>query len=309
MRTRRGFTLVELLVVIAIIGILVALLLPAIQMAREAARRSSCSNNMKQIGLGLHMYHDTFGRLPAGWQGRDPDGNPNEDWLGQPGWGWAAAILPYVEQDSVYESSIQFELPITEHENEAARATVVKLYRCPSDIGDDTFLLHADDHGHSHSSSPAAQDAHAHELDEYVLATANYVGVFGMHDPHDVYEGNQRADGTFVHNTQFSFRDFLDGTSETLIVGERDSRRSYSTWVGAVHGGEHGPARVVGVSKYPPNSDYVAEAAVHNFSSLHPAGTQFVAADGSVKLITESIDTRLYHALCTRAGGEVVGDY
>ncbi len=307
MRARRGFTLVELLVVIAIIGILVALLLPAIQMAREAARRSSCSNNLKQIGLGLHMYHDTFGRLPAGWQGRDPDGNRNADWLGQPGWGWAAAILPYVEQGSVYESTIQFELPITEHENQVARATVVKLYRCPSDIGDDWFVLHADDH--SHVSSLAAQGAHDHELGEYVLATANYIGVFGMHDPHDVYEGNQQADGSFVHNRYFSFRDFLDGTSETLIVGERDSRLSYSTWVGAVHGGEHGPARVVGVAKYPPNSDYNVEAAVHNFSSLHPAGTQFVAADGSVKLITETIDQRVYHALCTRAGHEVVGDY
>jgi hypothetical protein len=264
---------------------------------------------MKQIGLGLHMYHDTFGRLPAGWQGRDPDGHAHEDWLGQPGWGWAAAILPYVEQDALSEGSIVYELPITEHENELARETVVKLYRCPTDIGEDTFILHAEDHGGGHTHGPAAPDPHAHEEDEYVLATANYVGVFGRYDPHDVYEGSQSADGSFVHRRQFAFRDFLDGTSNTLIVGERHSRVSYSTWVGAVHGGEHGPARVVGVSKYPPNSNYDVESATHNFSSLHPAGTQFVAADGSVKLIAESIDMRLYHALCTRAGGEVVGDY
>jgi prepilin-type N-terminal cleavage/methylation domain-containing protein len=304
MRTQRGFTLVELLVVIAIIGILVALLLPAIQMAREAARRTSCSNNMKQIGLGLHMYHDTFGRLPAGWQARDLDGHQADDWLGQPGWGWAAAILPYVEQDALADGVIQFELPITEHENETARETIVKLYRCASDIGDDRFELEADDHAHGHSHA-----AQAHDHEHYVLATANYVGVFGFHDPHDVYEHGHQADGAFVHNQWFSFRDFLDGTSETLIVGERTSKLSYSTWVGAVHGGEHGPARVVGVSKFPPNSDFDEETAVHNFSSLHPAGTQFVAADGSVKLIHESIDAAVYHALCTRAGGEVIGDY
>ena len=304
MRTRRGFTLVELLVVIAIIGILVALLLPAIQMARESARRSSCSNNMKQIGLGLHMYHDTFGRLPAGWMARDPDGHRAEDWLGQPGWGWAAAILPYVEQGAISEGFIHYELPITEHENEKARETIIKLYRCPSDIGDDTFVLEACD---LHDHDTLAPNGHEH--DEYVLATANYVGVFGIHDPHDVYEGGQRADGTFIHNRQFGFRDFLDGTTETLIVGERSSKLSYSTWVGSIHDGEHSPARVVGVSKFPPNSDYSEEAAVHNFSSLHPAGTQFVAADGSVKLIAESIDSRVYHALCTRAGGEVVGEH
>jgi prepilin-type N-terminal cleavage/methylation domain-containing protein len=303
MDRRRGFTLVELLVVIAIIGILVALLLPAIQMARESARRTSCSNNMKQIGLGLQMYHDTFGRFPAGWLARDPSGHRADDWLGQPGWGWAAAILPYVEQDAIARGLVDYELPITEHENEVARETVIKLYRCPSDIGDETFILEAGGSAHGHGA--LASDDHDH----YVLATANYVGVFGFYDPHDVYEGGQQADGTFVHNRQFSFRDFLDGTTETLIVGERTSKLSYSTWVGSVHDGEHGPARVVGVAAFPPNSDYSVEAAVHNFSSLHPAGTQFVAADGSVKLINESIEARVYRALCTRAGGEVVGDF
>src|SRR3972149_9926070 len=96
-----GFTLVELLVVIAIIGTLTALLLPAIQAAREAARRMSCSNNLKQIGLALHLYHDTFLRWPAGWQGYDPV-TRGDNWLGDPGWGWSAAILPYLEQKNVY---------------------------------------------------------------------------------------------------------------------------------------------------------------------------------------------------------------
>jgi prepilin-type N-terminal cleavage/methylation domain-containing protein len=297
MRTRRGFTLVELLVVIAIIGILVALLLPAIQMAREAARRSSCSNNMRQIGLGLHMYHDTFGRFPAGWQAEDPTGG-HDDWLGEPGWGWAAAILPYMEQTSVYGEMIDFRHPISAAVNQQARETELKVYRCPSDIGNVVFELEADDH-HSFPYTPLE------------LATANYVGVFGTKDPHDVYEDGQSPDGAFILNQQMALRDFLDGTSETFIVGERTARLSYSTWVGMVRGGEHAPARVVGVATFPPNSNaaFDPEAPTHNFSSLHPAGTQFVAADGSVKLIAESIDVRVYHALCTRAGGEVVGDH
>jgi prepilin-type N-terminal cleavage/methylation domain-containing protein len=297
MRLRRGFTLVELLVVIAIIGILVALLLPAIQMAREAARRTSCNNNMKQIGLGLHMYHDTFGRLPAGWMAEDPSGG-HDDWLGEPGWGWAAAILPYMEQTTVYGEMLNFELPITAAANQEARETELKIYRCPSDIGESTFELEADDH-------------HPLPYTPIHIATANYVGVFGTEDPHDVYENGERPNGAFILNRRRSFRDFLDGTSETLVVGERTARLSYSTWVGMVRGGEHAPARVVGVATFPPNSDaaFHPEAPTHNFSSLHPAGSQFVAADGSVKLIHESIDERVYHALCTIAGGEVVGDY
>ncbi|MBM4089106.1 MAG: DUF1559 domain-containing protein [Planctomycetes bacterium] len=97
---RRAFTFIELLVAIAIIGILLALLLPAVQAAREAAHRMSCGNNMKQIGIALHLYHDTFGRLPAGWKGYDPH-TGQADWVGEPGWGWCAAILPYIEQVNV----------------------------------------------------------------------------------------------------------------------------------------------------------------------------------------------------------------
>ena len=213
--------------------------------------------------------------------------------------------MPYVEQDAVASGSIDYELPIVDPTNKEARETIIKLYRCPSDIGDDTFVLEACGLHHHHDSLAP----NGHTCDQYVLATANYVGVFGIHDPHEVYEGGRQANGTFIHNRQFGFRDFLDGTTETLIVGERSSKLSYSTWVGSIHDGEHSPARVVGVTRFPPNSDYSAEAAVHNFSSLHPAGTQFVAADGSVRLVNESIEMRVYHALCTRAGGEVVGEH
>ncbi len=301
MVTRRsGFTLVELLVVIAIIGILVALLLPAIQAAREAARRISCNNNLKQIGLGLHMYHDTFQRLPAGWRAFDPaTGQPH--WFGEPGWSWASAILPYMEQTCLYADGIHFSLPITDPANAAARETEIKMYRCPSDIGAGTFVLQGGDPyvGTGGGFSPVK------------LATGNYIGVFGTVDFHNVCvppsscEGN----GTFFLNRGVRFADILDGLSQTLVVGERCSLLAPSTWVGEVTGGEHAPARICGVATYPPNVKDHPVQYFHNFSSLHPAGTQFVSADGSVHLVAESIDEQVYHALCTRAAGDVVGKY
>jgi len=298
MRTRKAFTLVELLVVIAIIGILVALLLPAIQMAREAARRSSCSNNLKQIGLALHLYHDTFGTLPPGWIAQDATGR-RPYWWGEPGWGWASMTLPYIEQAALQSNGIHYGLPITAAENAAARVTPLEVYRCASDTGEDTFVLHASAH------LPPLRGTWS----DIELATGNYIGVFGTIDPHDVYEHGATPDGAFIHERAFRFADFLDGTSETFLVGERSSKRSYSTWTGMVSGGQHAAARIIGVATFPPNSERDAEHYTHNFSSYHPAGTQFVAADGSVKLINESIDMAVYHALCTRASGDVVGDY
>ncbi len=298
---KQGFTLVELLVVIAIIGILIALLLPAVQAAREAARRASCSNNLKQIGLGLHMYHDTFKRLPPGWWGYDPStGQPH--WFGLPGWAWSAAILPYMEQMAVQESLVHFDLPIFDPANNAARVLPIEIYRCPSDVAPETFEL-LDDRVNGAPclvSSPCPIE----------LATNNYLGVFGTVDFHLVCPGTTCVgDGTFVLNRGFRFADIRDGLSNTLAVGERSSKIAPSTWVGVVTCGEHAPARVCGVSSYPPNSEEQPVHYFHNFSSRHPSGTQFLAADGSVKLIAETIDESTYHALSTRAAGDIVGEY
>ncbi|MCU0961087.1 MAG: DUF1559 domain-containing protein [Pirellulaceae bacterium] len=305
---RSAFTLVELLVVIAIIGILISLLLPAVQAAREAARRTSCSNNLKQVGLALHMYHDAFKQLPPGWWGYDLE-TREENWLGEPGWGWCAAILPYVEQSTLSESVVHFELPIHDPLNQQAREAHLPVFRCPSDTGDRAFLLGAGgDHDHDH-------DGHA--LDGYLdgdfplkMATGNYVGMFGTQDMHEVCEhGPCRGNGTFFLNRGVQLAEIKDGLSNTLIVGERTSLLSYSTWVGAVAGSEHGPARVVGEGFYPPNSKGTYENNVHVFSSLHPSGTQFVLGDGSVHLILQTIDLTTYRSLCTRAALDVVGGF
>ena len=299
---RHAFTLVELLVVIAIIGILIALLLPAVQAAREAARRSSCTNNMKQIGLGLHMYHDTFKKLPAGWRGYDPS-TGQANWFGYPGWAWSASILPYMEQTAIYDGLVHFELPITDPANDDVRVAEIPTFRCPSDIGEETFELA--DGGPSVGSVTFPVE----------MATGNYIGVFGTVDFHYVcnpsatdYNGCV-GNGSFILNRQFRFADFRDGLSNTLIVGERSSKLAPSTWVGVVTGGQHGVARVAGVASYPPNSEDTPVQYFHNFSSFHPAGTNFLSGDGSVRLISETIAEDTFHALTTRAGGDIVGEY
>ena len=132
-RRNTGFTLVELLVVIAIIGILVALLLPAVQYARESARAASCWNNQKQLGVALHLFNDTHRRLPPGWTGSDPDGPP--------GWGWCSEILPQLEQNDLW-SGIRRDLPIDDPLNQQARETPLPILLCPSDGVKSKFIIH-----------------------------------------------------------------------------------------------------------------------------------------------------------------------
>ena len=300
---RKAFTLVELLVVIAIIGILIALLLPAVQAAREAARRMSCTNNMKQIGLGLHMYHDTFKTLPAGWRGFDPS-NGQPHWFGLPGWAWSASILPYMEQTAIYESLLHFERSITDPVNDEVRVAEIPIFRCPTDIGEKTFDLQG--------GGPSVGGGVAFPIE---IATGNYIGVFGTLDFHDVCDPGSpdfngcKGDGTFFLNRQVRFADIRDGLSNTLVVGERSSKWAPSTWVGVVTGGQHGVARVAGLAAFPPNSEVNEEHYTHNFSSFHPSGTNFLSGDGSVKLISETIAEETYHALATRSAGDTVGEY
>jgi len=295
---RNAFTLIELLVVITIIGILIALLLPAVQAAREAARRMSCTNNMKQMGLAMHLYHDTWQQLPPGWIAHDPStGQPH--WFGVPGWGWGARILPYLEQSGIYNNLIHFELPITDPANAQVRVMPISTYRCPSDAGNTTFVLQG--------GGPFVGSGSFSPVE---LSTNNYLGVFGTIDFHDVYGTSPpgKPDGTFFLQEGVNFRDIRDGLSQTFIVGERSSVLAPSTWVGVVTGGQHAPARICGVATYPPNSTADEEQYFHNFSSCHPTGTNFLLADGSVRLIPESIDTDTYKRLCTRAAGDIPGN-
>lgn len=284
----RGFTLVELLVVIAIIGILIALLLPAVQSAREAARQTSCKNHLKQAGLALHNYHDTSLFLPPGWIGMDPS-TGQADPEGIPGWGWAARILHQLELPNLSGELVHLNLPVTHPTNQRARMTSLAIYLCPSDPGVLLWDLKDEQGG-----QVLVQ-----------LAKTNYVGVFGTFD---IEEAPAEGEGLFFHNSQLRFAHITDGLSHTLMVGERSSLLGYSTWTGVVPNGEEAIDRIVGICNLPPNpshDNYDEPGEMDDFSSYHLTGTQFLFADGSVHWIHENIALTIYHALATRAGGEV----
>jgi prepilin-type N-terminal cleavage/methylation domain-containing protein len=289
---RQGFTLIELLVVIAIIAVLIALLLPAVQQAREAARRSQCQNNLKQIGLALHNYHESHECFPPGWigvTGNQPDAN------GLSGWGWASRLLHKMEQQSLYHQ-INFNLAVNDPVNGAPLRQVLPVFRCPSDPSSDLWVLN-DDMG-----NPVA-----------TLPTANYVGCFGTDGLDDCETSPPgvecRGDGVLMHNFVTRLRDLRDGTSSTLMVGEHKTREDlgwHSTWTGVVVGGEEPYQRILGVADHPPNDP---ANHIDDFASHHATGAFFLMGDGRVRLITSNIDEDVYKALATRAGREPVADF
>lgn len=285
-KARRAFTLVELLVVIAIIGILIALLLPAVQAARESSRRTTCQSNLRQIGLALHIHYDQQGFLPSGWTGYT-SGKP--DPAGQPGWGWASRLLPYMDQAPLAQT-MNYDLPITNAQHATAREAVIESFFCHSDTDPLTVFTLKREEGTTLTK----------------LAKSNYVAMFGtteLEECEDLPAGQQcHGDGVFYHNSRITFGAITDGLSYTILVGERSSKIDFSTWVGAVPGGEEAMARVVGVTDHPPNDDH---AHFEDFSSNHPMGANFLLGDDSVRLFNQHLDISVYRALSTRASGDI----
>lgn len=310
-----GFTLVELLVVVAVVGVLVGLLLPAVQAARESARRMQCLNNLKQTGLALHVYHDVHNVFPSAWRGYAANGT-SPLVFGNPGWGWAAVLLPHMEQSSLY-SQINLTQPISSEQNREARILSLNVYRCPSEsAANRTFtiaesgLLEHDDHEHEDGID------HEHEhggIDENTLfAAANYIASVGSTNIHDgekyedggLYEGKEFvSDGAFYHNSALNASAFTDGLSSTIFIGERAAtKKHYSTWAGMPAGDGCIPAIVVGSV----HDGFNNTGAGHGFSGNHNGGANFLFGDGSVRFLTQTIAPDVVRALATRAGGETV---
>ncbi|QDU63823.1 Type II secretion system protein G precursor [Planctomycetes bacterium Pan216] len=313
MRHRRGFTLVELLVVIAIIGILVSLLLPAVQQARESARRSQCANNLKQIGLALHSYHEAHGGFPpmliyqtdtaqCTYTGGNVAGECND-----PSWGWASLILPQLDLSGLYErlgpGAIPLDDAATTPELLELMQERIAVFRCPTDSAADAISSgrFIPDMG---GSSPK-------------VARANYIGVNGDGGYYSLAL-RQAGNGIFgSRNISTNLSKISDGASKTLMVGERASRMPgetsdrYSHWVGASMGnrdnsGGSGVREVAGSTGYPMNFPDTDWRFRHWFSSLHPGGAHFTMGDGSVRFLNETIDLDLYKNLSIVDDGSII---
>lgn len=298
-RQRRGFTLVELLVVIAIIGILIALLLPAVQAAREAARRMQCTNNLKQIALGCYIYQENNKTFPISVGMWAEGANPTQNLTGK---GWIVSILPQLEQQSMYDSwdlSGVFQNAgyggIKNQTNAELLATLLPVLDCPSE--------------------PSNRDRSLwtlqFQMQNVVVALTNYKGVIGdtqMGGGGSAFTGTvpdchntSPCNGTFWRNNYQNpvrLADYVDGTTQTFIVGEDVPEHNYhSAW--AYCNGDYASCHVP-INFFPePPAPGVWQNAIA-FKSRHPGGAHFALADGSVHFINEGIEHPIYRALATR---------
>ena len=324
---QRAFTLIELLVVIAIIAILIALLLPAVQQAREAARRSQCKNNMKQIGLALHNYHDAYRSFPIG--GQVPIYQAN----------WRASILPYIDQAPLYNKLTQTPSNGNGYNtyngwtgdggygtaNAALNNQLVVVYKCPSSV------MSPFEVGSANGTSPGQGTNGSGE----VGMTMDYVGIGGAYTASapfntnavvNTFYGTMGQNGLLLAGKSALIRDCTDGTSNTIIVGEDsgsianvDYRKNLSGgWggfrgVGTTGGTGYGGGGIVTIV-YAPNpktKPAYTGAGFNNgpLTSYHEGGVHALLADGAVRFISENINLTTLLQLGAMNDGEVVGEF
>lgn len=309
-KRKNGFTLIELLVVIAIIAILVALLLPAVQQAREAARRSSCKNNLKQLSLAMHNYHDVYSKIPLG----------QLDEIN-----WRVSVLPYIEEGTTYDRldfGESFKGNTVSVNTTLMGDEIYETMLCPSNV-----------------VNPRSNNAYGANGERMMYG--NYLGIAGAVDtsaPNNAPHGNCRSfygwmcdNGPMMINAPVAFRDITDGLTNCLLIGEQsgeDQGMLYNDRRNGYHGGFHGPGNTnrynnqngigSGITpiQYPLNStctDFWAcqvpyiNSAILN--SQHQGGVQFAMADGSVRFISENISLVTLKRLAMRGDGQVVGEF
>ncbi|MFI4874297.1 MAG: DUF1559 domain-containing protein [Blastopirellula sp. JB062] len=301
MRSTKGFTLVELLVVIAIIGVLIALLLPAVQQAREAARRMQCANHLKQMALACHNYLDTYAdNLPPG-AFYAPNGSPGH-WNSH---GFAVAILPYIEQSALYEK-YDFTKAPDASQNQAVRRTVVNMFICPSYDGESinvSSIGYADGGLFTYQGVGGVYYNDA-SLDESLISSIH---------------GQLPSNGLFRIDGTRRVAEVTDGLSNTMMIGEfthRDHSGSNGGFPGNVriwaagtldNQGVYG-SKVIYQDTINSRRDRVSGVAFNYlpFTSRHPGGVNFALADASVRFLPNTIEFDVYRSLGTVQGGEAV---
>jgi prepilin-type N-terminal cleavage/methylation domain-containing protein/prepilin-type processing-associated H-X9-DG protein len=325
---RSGFTLIELLIVISIIGMLVGILLPAVQSTREAARRSQCANNMKQIGLALHNFEGAKKVFPPGYITApnnpamgpvDPDFND-----AGPGWGWLALLMPYMEETSIYHM-LKMNLECWDPANAAAVANTVPSFLCPSDSP-----------GQNTNPGPTVTITDTNDQPMGVVyGRSNYVSSVGSTTLWCSWPVTVLPNGPIFRDSQIRHRDVTDGLSQTVFAGERSSNLADSVWPGILPNSGHfafspfasvgsgglntnydGPGAYVGahggpcpyedpVVIHPPNSLYGHS---DQMESWHPAGANILLGDGSVHFYSDDSSLQLWVALISRNGQEVISE-
>ncbi|RMG33864.1 MAG: DUF1559 domain-containing protein [Planctomycetota bacterium] len=295
---RPGFTLVEMLVAIAIIGVLVGLLLPAVQQVRETARRMQCRNNLKQLCLALHNYHETHGMFPINY-GNGPYDDTNT------GASWMQMILPQLDQSTLYER-IRFGRPLHDPENRQVAKTPVSVWFCPSDSTHSQPLMDG------RSNVPG------------VWAVNNYVACSGSNwnrppfgpiaSQHGRNAGNpdglDHCNGFMCRGgdnqpTVTRFADLTDGSGTTFAVGESVPLWTAHVWWYWFNGVTATCAIPLNHKREP--EDRLADWHEHNgFKSRHSGGAHFAMCDGHVRFVSDRIDLAVYRALATIQGGETI---
>ena len=336
LKSRHGFTLIELLVVIAIIATLVAILLPAVQQAREAARRSTCKNNLKQLGLAVHNYSDVYNCIPSAYFAGDVpypgSGSDNEEEGKDARYSWGAMLLPYLEQSAAYDAmrvgDVRLSLNLANATTRAVAQTPIAVFKCPSDTAPETNDVKRLPMGkcdNKDCNNPADPNA-------IPTASSSYAANFGSLS----YITRANPNGFFNHTRDgiwggqripvLRFTDIMDGLSNTAMIGERiyelKGPVKYTPHGGNVWGGhgndENTPGRSFGhvVAAGGQVFNCATTGCAQGFSSLHDGGVQFVLGDGSVRFVSENIDLNTDAAvnstqerLMHRNDGQVLGEF
>ncbi|MDB5389335.1 MAG: hypothetical protein JWM11_4981 [Planctomycetaceae bacterium] len=284
-RKKLGFTLVELVAVTSIVSVGLSLALPGIQKVRNQARLASCKNNLKQLGLALHNYHDVYTRFAPGWIIKQTKADAG------PGFGWGTSILPFLDQAPLY-SQVNFNEP---EKLDAVGQVVIPAYLCPED-----------------TAAPLNSIRGKFAISNYSASSGDQLlpGSVDLPDP-GTEAARKLSTGLFFHNSSVGLRDITDGASNVFMIGEKSVKSAAGIWVG-VRSNQN-----AGDSVTDCNHRSKLNSVIDSYSSLHGGGANFLMADGAVRFVADTIDSKestnkpngLYQKLAHKSDGQALEEF